>query len=99
MISPRLLTVGTDGVGAVAFRVADAAAPGGTPAPVTPDVVLTIAPAVVAWPSMGMEHEAPAPREIFESAKPEPLKTAVPALQVYAPTWSGTKPAGYVSLT
>src|SRR5262249_14145866 len=64
------------------LRVADAGPPGGTPVPITCEVVLVIEPVMVACSSWGTLQDAPAPRVTLFKAKPEPLKTAEPALQV-----------------
>src|SRR5262249_38289198 len=83
--------------GVVALRMAEAGPPGGTPVPVTCDVVFMIGPEIVACMSMGTSHDAPAPKVTLFNDQPLPLKTALPAEHVYAPTASGTRPAGYVS--
>jgi hypothetical protein len=47
---------------------------------------------------IGTLQDWPAPRVTLPNEKPLPLKAALPALHVYVPIWSGTRPAGYVSL-
>src|SRR5262245_11888978 len=55
-------------------------------------------PVIVACICIGTKHEAPAPSVTLLNTQPELLKRALPAAHVYAPTTSGTRPAGYVSL-
>ena len=55
-------------------------------------------PVVVACMNIGTEHDAPAASVTPVNAQPDPVKTALPGVHVYAPTTSGTRPAGYVSL-
>ena len=75
----------TGGV-ASTLRVAEAGPPGGTPVPVTCEVVFVIAPVIVACMSMGTLQDAPAPSVTLLSAQPVPVNIALPALHVYAPT-------------
>lgn len=65
-----------------ALRVAEAGPPGGTPFPVTCEVVFVIWPGIVACMSTGTLQDAPAPRETLLSAQPLPMKSALPALHV-----------------
>src|SRR5689334_16904285 len=65
-----------------ALRMAEAGPPGGTPVPVTCEVVFVIWPGIVACMSIGTLQDAPAPRVTLLSDQPLPLKTALPAVQV-----------------
>jgi len=78
----------------VALRVAEAGPPGGTPVPVTSEVVFTIWPGIVACMSIGTLQDPPAARVTPPNAQPLPVKSALPGLHVYEPTTSGTRPAG-----
>ena len=78
-IHPERVGVAT---AAVALRMAEAGPPGGTPVPVTCEVVFTIWPAIVACMSIGTLQDAPAPRVTLLKAQPAPVKAALPGLHV-----------------
>src|SRR5262249_27084005 len=85
MVMARTISIHPERVGtpaADALRVAEAGPPGGTPVPVTCEVVFVIWPGIVACMRMGTLQDWPAPSVTLLSDQPLPLKTALPALHV-----------------